>query len=75
MERFCITTKLDGDRGMRCGISMTLSNEEKDAWLDFLRSSGRLELFDGRHRIIIEDVPGGGEEWTAREPFSSSLLS
>ncbi len=65
MEQLCIITKLDSDREMRCGISMTLSDAEKDVWLDFLRSSGRIELFDGRHRVIIEDVPGGGEEWTA----------
>lgn len=75
MTELCFCTKMNREGEMECDISMSLSGEDGTAWLELLKGSGRLELFDGRHRVIIEDVPGGGEEWTAREPFSSSRLS
>ncbi len=61
VDGFCITTSLAPGSETRCGVEMSLSDEDLDAWFGILSSSGKMTISFGRFRLTLESTTEGGE--------------
>lgn len=65
IEGFHLSTSIGSDDEAQCGIIMSLSGEELESWLEFLRTRSTLTIRSGRFRVTVETVAEGGEECPA----------